>query len=182
MQPDGAEPERDDAGAVRGDGGVVVRDPEPAGRVALPVRQLRQVDRPAGVVESSLQPRGVVAHRSGPSERDTGGDARRPRCTDASSQDQRPAVALKDIVVDRDLSLPVVLSTCDDDPGSPRRGSRSCIAHDSVAGDVDPRRQHGASVHRGEVEEDPGAGVARDEVLPDLNVEGRLAPICDPDV
>src|SRR5207245_9042963 len=95
---------------------------------------------------------------------------------------QVPAITMKNILVHRSLPYPVVLSTCHDDPGSPRRGSRSCIAHDSVAGDVDPRRQHGASVHGGEVEEDPGAGVVRDEVLPDLNVKGGLAPICDPDV
>ena len=58
-QPHLAEPERDDARSVGGDGRVVARQPKPARRVALSIRQLREEDVSAGV-EPCLEPRSVV--------------------------------------------------------------------------------------------------------------------------
>ena len=58
-QPHLAGPERDDARPVGGDGRVVARQPKPARRVALSIRQLREEDVSAGV-EPCLEPRSVV--------------------------------------------------------------------------------------------------------------------------
>ena len=52
--------ESDDARTVRGDGGVVVRDPQASRPIALPVRQLRDEDV-AARVEPCLQGGGVVS-------------------------------------------------------------------------------------------------------------------------
>ena len=52
--------ERGDARSVGGDRGVVVGDPEAAGRVALAVRERGKEDRPAARIEACLQPGGVV--------------------------------------------------------------------------------------------------------------------------
>src|SRR5439155_13138395 len=101
-QPDRTEPERDDARAVRGNGRVVVRNPEAAGRIALAVRKPGQIDRPAAAVEPRLQPGSVVARGPGSRRHEAGGCERPLRGAHASSQDRRPSVALEDVVVESD--------------------------------------------------------------------------------
>ena len=75
--------ERDDARAVGRDRRVVVPDPEATRRVALAVRQLREEEAPARLVEPRLEPGGVVASVAsrrrcdGERERDDGGPRQR---------------------------------------------------------------------------------------------------------
>ena len=173
-QTDRAEPERDDARAVGGDRRVVVRHPEPAGRVALAFGKLRQEDRPAAPVEAALQPGGVVAGACG-SDRVLRRRARERAC--AARQNRPAAVATEDVTGEHDLAL-----AGDNDATAELRQGRTRIAEHLIPRDLDSGREHGRAVRRIEVDVDARSTVVGDDVADDVRVDHGLAAIGRDDV
>ena len=81
-----------------------------------------------------------------------------------------------------DRAFSVVLPSDEHDPAAAARRSPACIPEDPIAADVDPGSEHRSSVRRREVEKDSGSGIARDDVVVDLDVERRLASVRSRDV
>ena len=183
MQPDRAEPERDDARPVRGDRRPVARDPEAARRVALAVRELRQEDRSAGAVEPRLKPRRVVADRAARERRNAARPDRRTRRHALSSAARRPTVAVEEVLGDDDWPLPSFCPPASNDaaarvPAAPRarfRGSRCARSRSRRRGPASRSQERG----RGRL---PGPLLAATLLPVTCDVECRLAAVRGADV